>query len=208
MRRVPATMCAATVALLLAACGGRDGPAPGGPGALGGPGGPGAEVPDDDGYGPIDAADPNAGGAMRPGKPGGPDSGARYSPLKYLVRYVVKPDGSLTRADLIAGLKRDFEAADLNHNGKLEPNEFRPINQQRWQEAGAAASPLTDWNEDGFIDLSEYSAMALSLFDLVDADHDGVLTAKELRQEVRPQKQQEPPKIQRQHSDDGRMPRR
>jgi Ca2+-binding EF-hand superfamily protein len=97
-----------------------------------------------------------------------------------LLRYV-GPDGNLTRAQLEAGLHKDFEAADVNHSGVLEADEVRAVNQQRWNEDQSAVSPLQDWNGDGVIDFNEFAATARALFNEMDLDHNGVLTPKELR---------------------------
>jgi Ca2+-binding EF-hand superfamily protein len=103
-----------------------------------------------------------------------------HAPVQMLLRYV-GPDGNLTRAQLEAGLHKDFEAADANHNGTLEPDEMRAVNQQRWKEDQSAVSPLVDWNGDGVIDFSEFAATARTLFKEVDQDHNGVLTTDEMR---------------------------
>jgi|GEM_PF-938641 hypothetical protein len=188
MRKVTAIVCTLATAVLLAACGGSDAP-PGGPG---GPGG--AEIPDD-GYGPVDPADPGANGPI--GKQNAQQGDDRFSALKVLRKYVTNKDGSLTRAELETGLKADFDAADTNHNGKLEPDEMRAVNHQRWLEQGAASSPLTDWNGDGLVDFDEFAGMARSLFVQLDADHNGVLSSVELRQlpkKPETEKQQDAPK--------------
>ncbi len=42
-----------------------------------------------------------------------------------LLRYDANHDGVVTRQELDAGLKADFAAADLNHDGCLDPSEVR-----------------------------------------------------------------------------------
>ncbi len=103
-----------------------------------------------------------------------------HSPVDMLLRYADK-NGDLTRAELEAGLRKGFDAADTNHDGVLEMNEVRAVNQRRWKEDAAATSPLVDWNRDGVVDFNEYAATARSLFDQLDTDGKGVLTAKQLR---------------------------
>jgi len=102
-----------------------------------------------------------------------------HSPVRMLLRYA-GPDGNLTRAQLEAGLRQEFAAADVNRSGVLEPDEVRAVNQQRWNEDQSAVSPLQDWNGDGVIDFNEFAATARALFNEMDLDHNGVLTPNEL----------------------------
>jgi hypothetical protein len=56
----------------------------------------------------------------------------------------------------------------------------------------STATPVMDWNQDGCIDYTEFSAAPYSLFDQLDADHDGKLTPKELqRAGAKPREPQE-----------------
>lgn len=103
-----------------------------------------------------------------------------HGPLDILRRYA-GPDGRLTRQELEKGLRRDFDAADTNHDGVLQPEEARAVNLQRWQEDQSAISPLQDWNGDGVIDFNEFSSTARALFNDLDRDGNGVLTPEELR---------------------------
>ncbi|MDE2112474.1 MAG: hypothetical protein KGJ79_15125 [Alphaproteobacteria bacterium] len=103
-----------------------------------------------------------------------------HSPVSMLRRYADK-NGNLTRAEMEAGLRKDFDAADTNHDGVLEMDEVRAVNNKRWAEDSAATSPLVDWNRDGVVDFNEFSATARSLFDQLDTDGKGVLLAKQLR---------------------------
>lgn len=98
-----------------------------------------------------------------------------------ILRHYAGPDGSLTRKQLEEGLRREFDAADTNHNGVLEPDEARVVNQQRWTEDQSAISPLQDWNGDGVIDFNEFAATVRTLFNEADRDGNGVITAEELR---------------------------
>ena len=103
-----------------------------------------------------------------------------HAPIEILLKYADK-DGKLTRAQLEAGLRKDFDAADTNHDGVLEPDEVRAVNQKRWTEDQSAISPLQDWNGDGVVDFDEFAANARPLFNQFDRNHDGVLTPDELR---------------------------
>jgi Ca2+-binding EF-hand superfamily protein len=80
-----------------------------------------------------------------------------------------------------AGLKADFAAADTNHDGVLELDEVRAVNDKRWSVDASASSPLVDWNHDGVVDFDEFAATARSLFEQMDADGNGVLSPAELR---------------------------
>ncbi len=113
-------------------------------------------------------------------EPSGPRVEEWHAPIGIL-RYFAGPDGVLTRKQLEAGLHRDFDTADTNHDGVLQPDEARAVNQQRWKEDQSAISPLQDWNGDGVIDFNEFAATARALFNELDHDGNGVLTADELR---------------------------
>jgi len=103
-----------------------------------------------------------------------------HAPVQMLLKYVDK-NGKLTRAELEAGLHRDFDAADKNHDGVLEPDEVRAVNQQRWEEDKSAISPLQDFNGDGVVDFDEFAGTARALFEELDRDHNNVLTPDELK---------------------------
>jgi Ca2+-binding EF-hand superfamily protein len=98
-----------------------------------------------------------------------------------LLRYDANNDGTVTRAELIAGLKADFAAHDTHHNGCLDPDQAAAINQARVDADQSVATPVMDWNQDGCIDYTEFSAAPYSLFDQLDLNHDGKLTPKELQ---------------------------
>ena len=106
--------------------------------------------------------------------------------VQMLLRYDFNHDGSISRAELERGLRQDFAAADTNHNGTLDENEVRAVNEARWAKDGSAASPLIDWNHDGVVDFGEFAAGPRSLFMQLDADGNGVLSPQELQ--VAPQK--------------------
>ena len=103
-----------------------------------------------------------------------------HSPNAALMQYDSNHDGVLTRTELLAGLKAEFDAYDTDHNNCLAVDEVRAINQARVKQDASQATPLVDWNQDGCIDFHEYSGPALSLFDSLDTDGDGQLTAKEI----------------------------
>jgi hypothetical protein len=96
-----------------------------------------------------------------------------------LLRFGVDEDGSLTRAKVVAGLKREFAAADNNRDGVLGSDERNAVNEQRWKRDGEKASLLMDWNRDGVVDFKEFATTDLSLFEQFDTNGDNILTAQE-----------------------------
>ncbi len=120
-----------------------------------------------------------AGGHHRdePAEPRGPEF---HAPAEMLLRYDANHDGIVTRAEMEAGLKADFAAADTNHDGRLDEDETRAVNHQRWSDNASTASPLVDWNHDGYVDFNEFAATARSLFDELDRNGDGQLSPREL----------------------------
>jgi Ca2+-binding EF-hand superfamily protein len=98
-----------------------------------------------------------------------------------LLKYDANHDGTVSRAELISGLKAEFAAHDTRHNGCLDAEQAAEINQARVDADQSTATPVVDWNQDGCIDYTEFSAAPYSLFDQLDADHDGKLTPKELQ---------------------------
>jgi Ca2+-binding EF-hand superfamily protein len=110
-----------------------------------------------------------------------------HSSVSMLLKYDANHDGTITRAELEAGLKAEFNLADKNHTGCLDPDEVRIINEQRTKSDAAAASPLIDWKDNGCIDFDEYATTARSLFEQLDKDGDGELTPDELNPKKRGQ---------------------
>jgi hypothetical protein len=108
-----------------------------------------------------------------------------HSPNAALMKYDANHDGVLTRAELLSGLRAEFNSYDTNHNNCLSADEVRAINQARVQQDASQATPLVDWNQDGCIDFHEYSGTALSLFDSLDTNGDGELTASEINPKSR-----------------------
>jgi Ca2+-binding EF-hand superfamily protein len=102
-----------------------------------------------------------------------------------LEKYAGK-DGIVTRAAMEAGLRADFAKADVDHNGCLDADEARTVNEERWKESASTASPLIDFKHNGCIDFDEFAATPRSLFDLLDKKGDGRLTPAELHPGRRP----------------------
>ena len=100
-------------------------------------------------------------------------------PNAMLLRYDANHDGTLTRAELEAGLHADFDALDVGHTGCLTNDEVQAVNQKRISADHASASPLMDWNGDGCLDFNEFAVTPRSLFDSLDRNNDGKVTPKE-----------------------------
>ncbi len=101
--------------------------------------------------------------------------------IDLLTKYDANHDGTITRAEMEEGLRKEFDAADTNHDGKLDPDEVAAVNAQRWNEDKSTASTIVDWNQDGFVDFNEFAATARSLFADIDRNGDGQLTPDELK---------------------------
>jgi len=104
-----------------------------------------------------------------------------HPPVGMLLRYDTNHDGTVTRAEMEAGVRADFARDDTNHDGHLDEDEVRVVNQQRWKEDASTASPLVDWNHDGYVDFDEFAATPRSLFAQLDTNGDGVLSPPELK---------------------------
>lgn len=116
-----------------------------------------------------------------------------HSPVTTLMKYDANHDGTLTRAELEAGLRVEFDAHDKNHSGCLDEEEVRAINAERTTSDESAASPLIDWKSKGCVDFDEYAATARSLFEQLDRNGDGKLTPDEVRPRGARQRKQAPP---------------
>lgn len=108
-----------------------------------------------------------------------PRSEAWHSCRSVLLRYDADGDGTVTRAELEAGLKQFFWQVDANRDGRLDPDEVAVANQRRILLDGSAAIPLVDWNRDGYVDFGEFAGGIRSVFDELDQDSDGRVTPAE-----------------------------
>lgn len=129
----------------------------------------------------------------------GPKTPPRWSPIKeeprdenfhggpnaILLKYDANHDGTLTKDELVAGLKAEFAALDSDHNGCLNADQTATINQQRIALDQSTATLLQDWNQDGCVDYREFSTAAYSLFDQLDANSDGKITPQEFNPRAR-----------------------
>jgi hypothetical protein len=98
-----------------------------------------------------------------------------------LVRFDSDKDGAITRAEVEAGLRADYSAADLDGNNCLNAAELRAENERRLRREGGQATPLVDWNVDGCVNMQEFGGAVRSYFTFADRSKDGSLSALELR---------------------------
>jgi hypothetical protein len=120
-----------------------------------------------------------AGCAPEPRRPTFQRAAKPHGSALLLARFADK-DGNVTRVAMDEGLQKDFNAADLDHDGVLQPAEARPLNDERSAE-DAAAPRIVDWNANGVIDFKEFAATPHALFDQLDRNGDDVLTPDELQ---------------------------
>ncbi len=115
-----------------------------------------------------------------------------HSPAEAMLKYDANKDGKVTRAELEAGLRAEFAAADKDHNGVLDLDEMRAVNEARVRDDSSTASPLVDFKQHGYITFDEFAAGPRSEFDELDRNGDGVLSEQELHPHGR-QHPQAPP---------------
>jgi Ca2+-binding EF-hand superfamily protein len=108
------------------------------------------------------------------------DENFRGGPSAMLTKYDANKDGTVTRDELIAGLRAEFAAHDVKRNGCLDDDQVGDINQSRVDSDQSTASPLIDWNQDSCINYTEFSAAPYSLFDQMDRNRDGKVTPQEM----------------------------
>lgn len=101
--------------------------------------------------------------------------------IKLMLSYDENSDGTVTRQELEDGLHRQFAAADLDHDGRIDLKEMQAENDRRFRAFGTEASPLIDWNQDGYIDFDEFASTPRSVFEEMDKNHDAKLDGNELR---------------------------
>lgn len=114
------------------------------------------------------------------------DENYHGGPNAMLLKYDANHDGTVTRDELIAGLKAEFAALDTHHTGCLTPDQVAEINQERIAADQSTATPLQDWNQDGCVDYREFSAAPYSLFEELDRNGDGKVTPQEFNPRARP----------------------
>lgn len=90
-------------------------------------------------------------------------------------------DGRTSRAEMLAGAKRSFDAIDTAHAGSLGYIGFADWAERWLGDRNALPSPFeVDRDGDNRITLAELDQQLSHEFDRLDRDHDGQLTRAEL----------------------------
>ena len=94
-------------------------------------------------------------------------------------------DGSITRAEAEASRAAMFQRLDADHDGFVTQAERDAARQARGQNSDRPAPPRgqmmnADTNNDGRISRQEFMAQPYRIFDVMDADHNGTITAAEI----------------------------
>ncbi|MEQ1490106.1 MAG: hypothetical protein ABL932_06100 [Terricaulis sp.] len=113
-------------------------------------------------------------------------------------------DGVVTRAEFDSGRAAQFARLDADNNGQLAREEMRAERgEHRGRRGGHRGGPGggfegPDANNDGNITRDEFLARPIQMFDRLDANHDGVISAAE-----RPQRRAEDGERRGRGADDG-----
>lgn len=120
-----------------------------------------------------------------------------------IAHYDTNDDGSITRAEIDAGLNKDFKAADTDKNGRLSSAELKVYMEARHAEMmakmgkpdaakdddggrdahdGPMMDPVKhlDWNLDGSLSFEEFTAPVRLMAMRLDKDANGTITATDL----------------------------
>jgi hypothetical protein len=114
------------------------------------------------------------------------DENYHGGPNALILKYDANHDGSVTKAEMEAGLRADFDKYDTAHTGCLTPAQVAAINAERIAADQAAASPLQDFRQDGCVDFQEFAAAPRSVFDTLDKNGDGTVTPQEFNPKTNP----------------------
>jgi hypothetical protein len=118
-------------------------------------------------------------GAWNPFSAGPPRDENFHGPATLLRAYDGNRDGILTREEFQTRLRAEFNAADTARSGCLASAEVLAINQKRIETDQSAATPLQDWNQDGCVNYQEFATAPASMYDQLDLNRDGRITALE-----------------------------
>ncbi|MBL8782988.1 MAG: hypothetical protein JNL06_18770 [Alphaproteobacteria bacterium] len=128
----------------------------------------------------------------------------------YLIQFDANKDGTITRAEVTAGIDAQFKQADVNADGKLDALEFQKYNDARkaerkarieaWRAKRQAEGGDTkerpphdrsarnfdpmknmDWDRDGFISPEEFASRTRAQAMRADRDGDGNIQVADLQ---------------------------
>jgi Ca2+-binding EF-hand superfamily protein len=100
------------------------------------------------------------------------------------------PDRPISRTEVRAALDQQFKAMDSNHDGRITREEFDTYREKQRTADAPAALPAfahvgsrwfekSDTDGDGVVTQAEAAARPLKMFDMADANQDGVISLKE-----------------------------
>src|SRR4029079_2996302 len=101
-------------------------------------------------------------GPRRPPLPAGTNAQMRpiteqEQNIRLMLSFDGNSDGTVAREEVEAALRRQFEACDLNRDGRIDVREMQIENDRRFRAFGTGASPLIDWNQNGQIEFEEFA---------------------------------------------------
>jgi Ca2+-binding EF-hand superfamily protein len=101
------------------------------------------------------------------------------------------PDRPISRAEVIAAAKAQFQKIDTNHDGIVTRAEFDAFRASQAASGATDEGPFShvgghwfdhaDQNGTGRVTLEQAERHPLQLFDMADANHDGVVSPSEAR---------------------------
>ncbi len=98
-------------------------------------------------------------------------------------------DGKITRAEIDAARKGQFEKYDTNKDGALSADEFEALWLERTQQPRVRSFQWLDRNGDAVVSFEEYSLPTTALFERLDRNNDGVIEKNELQRSGRDSRQ-------------------
>lgn len=126
--------------------------------------------------------------------PGGHGGFGGYGGM--IMRYDADQDGVVTQSEFNTARAASFSETDANHDGALSRDEIQAFHrahrEARREAGGPRRDPMSraDANNDGRVTREEFLAGPAAMFDRMDTNNDGVLSADERPQ--RPQRGERP----------------
>lgn len=129
---------------------------------------------------PVPVPRPNAANAVAPTE----------SPIAGLMRLLDRNgDGRISQQEHAAGASRTFDAMDADGDGTVTAAEMDATRRGLYgadRTAAAGEIATVDGNGDGVLTAAEHTTATRVMFDRIDADRDGALTAQELEAAATP----------------------